>query len=177
LTILQHRTNQTKKCTMQTKPWKFKHNQLQSGWKHCEGGWISFKPSLQKKNKKNLQKNNKRLGTKRTCIGRKTLKMDKWNNKLQGVINKLILSFTLQIWTIIQSTTFLSPNLAIIQSWKDHYHNFAQVQYQPSQKLNKNKNGKLEMSWRIKNWEWSFQLLSIAKSCVHLPHRWIADNK
>jgi hypothetical protein len=112
---------------MQTKPWKFKHNQVQSGQKDYEGGWISFKPSLQKKNIKNLEKNNRRLGTKRTCIGRKTPKTDKWNSKLQGVIKKLTLSFTLQIWTKIQSTTFLSPNLAIIQCWNNHPHNFAQI--------------------------------------------------
>ncbi len=91
---------------MQTKPWKFKHNQVQSGQKDYEGGWISFQPSQQKKNIKNLQKNNRRLGTKRTCIGRKTFKTDKWNSKLQGVIKKLTLSFTLQIWAKIQSTTF-----------------------------------------------------------------------
>jgi hypothetical protein len=76
--------------------------------------------------------------------------MEKWNNKLQGVINKLILRFTLQIWTKIQSTTFLSPNLAIIQSWKDHYHNLAQI--------HKHKyNIILHKNWtkiRIGNWKW-----------------------
>jgi hypothetical protein len=53
-----------------------------------------------------LQKNNRRLGTKRTYIGRKILKTNKWNSKLQGVIKKLTLSFNLQIWAKIKSTTF-----------------------------------------------------------------------
>jgi hypothetical protein len=42
--------------------------------------------------------------------------MDKWNSKLQGVIRKLTLSFTLQIWAKIQFATLLSPNFAIIQT-------------------------------------------------------------
>jgi hypothetical protein len=33
--------------------------------------------------------NNKRLETKKTYMRRKTLKMNKWNSKLQGVIKKL----------------------------------------------------------------------------------------
>jgi hypothetical protein len=36
--------------------------------------------------------------------------------KLQGVIKKFTLSFALQLWVKIQSTTLLSPNLAIIQT-------------------------------------------------------------
>jgi hypothetical protein len=42
--------------------------------------------------------------------------MNKWNNKLQGEIEKLTLNFALQISIEIQFVTFSSPNLAIIQS-------------------------------------------------------------
>jgi hypothetical protein len=42
------------------------------------------------------------LGIERICIRRKNPKTNKWNNKLQGAE--------------IQSTTFSSPNLTIIQS-------------------------------------------------------------
>jgi hypothetical protein len=75
--------------------------------------------------------------------------MDKWNNKLQGVINKLILSFTLQIWAKIQSTTFLSPNLAIFQSWNDHCHNYAQI-HKHKYNINLHKN---KTKTRMGNWK------------------------
>jgi hypothetical protein len=61
------------------------------------GGVNLLETLLAKEEWKNLQENNKRLGIERTCIRRKIPKTNKWNNKLQGVIKKLTLSFVLQI--------------------------------------------------------------------------------
>jgi hypothetical protein len=65
------------------------------------------------------------------------------------------LNFTLQASTEIQSTTFLSPNLAIIQSLNDHPHNYAQI-HKHKYNINLHKI-KQKQEWEIgnelKDWE------------------------